>query len=171
MRRLAVAVNDLRAGGHTVEVVTTGGTGPAEFCALHEVVTEVQPGSFAFMDADYLDTSGAPYEPALLAISTVISRPGPDRAVIDAGLKTLSNDSGPARVADAPGWHYEHAGDEHGKLTPSGGPDRRELRIGDRVALIPSHIDTTVNLHDTLHTHRDGRGEASWAVAARGKVQ
>ena len=171
MHRLAVAVHELRAGGHTVEVVTTGGTGTAEFCARHEVVTEVQPGSFAFMDADYLDTSGVPYEPALLAISTVISRPGPDRAVIDAGLKTLSNDSGPARVADAPGWRYEHAGDEHGKLTPAGDTDRRELRVGDRVSLIPSHIDTTVNLHDTLHAHRNGQVEAIWAVAARGKVQ
>jgi D-serine deaminase-like pyridoxal phosphate-dependent protein len=81
---------------------------------MHEVITEVQPGLFTFMDADYQDTTGVRYQPALLAIATVISRPGPDRAVIDAGLKTLSNDSGPARVVVAPGWRYEHVGDEHG---------------------------------------------------------
>ena len=171
MQRLSVAVSELRDDGHAIDVVTTGGTGTAEFCAMHDAVTEVQPGSFTFMDTDYLDTTGVPYQPALLAIATVISRPHPDRAVIDAGLKTLSNDSGPARVIDAPGWRYEHAGDEHGMLTPAGDTDRRELRVGDRVSLIPSHIDTTVNLHDELHAHRNSQLEAIWAVAARGKVQ
>ncbi len=61
MERLAGAAEQLRAGGHAVEVVTTGGTGTAEFCAAHEAVTEVQPGSFTFMDTDYLDTGGIPY--------------------------------------------------------------------------------------------------------------
>jgi D-serine deaminase-like pyridoxal phosphate-dependent protein len=171
MGLLAAAAERLRAGGHTVAVVSTGGTGTAEFCAAHEAVTEVQPGSFAFMDVDYLDTGGLPYRPALTVIATVISRPAPDRAVIDAGLKTLSDDSGPARLVDAPGWTYRHGGDEHGVLTPTGEPERRELRVGERVALIPSHIDPTINLHDVLYAHRGGTVEATWAVAARGKVQ
>ena len=171
MKRLAVAVDQLRAGGHDVQVVTTGGTGTAGFCAAHDVVTEVQPGSFAFMDTDYLDTVGLPYASSLAVIATVISRPAPDRAVIDAGLKSLSDDSGPARLIDAPGWTYQHAGDEHGKLTPTGEPGRRELGIGDRVMLIPSHIDPTINLHDVMYVHRGGRIEATWPVAARGKVQ
>ena len=171
MERLAAAVTDLRAAGHTVDVVTTGGTGTAEFCARHEAVTEVQPGSFMFMDADYLDTVGVPFQPALTVVATVISRPAADRAVIDAGLKTLSNDSGPARLADAPGWSYQHAGDEHGTLTPTGSAERRKLGVGDRVTLVPSHIDTTVNLHDALYAHRSGYLEALWPVAARGKVQ
>jgi len=100
MERLASAAKDLRAGGHVVDVVSTGGTGTAEFCAEHDVVTEVQPGSFMFMDVDYQQTGGVPYEPALTALATVISRPNADRVVIDAGLKTLSNDSGdPKRIA------------------------------------------------------------------------
>jgi D-serine deaminase-like pyridoxal phosphate-dependent protein len=171
MGRLASAAEQLRAEGHVVDVVTTGGTGTAEFCAAHETVTEVQPGSFAFMDADYLDTGGIPYESSLVAIATVISRPAPDRVVIDAGLKTLSDDSGPARLAGVPGWSYKQGGDEHGVLTPNGEPDRSDLRVGDRVALVPSHIDPTINLHDMLYAHRSGRIEATWAVAARGKVQ
>ena len=171
MGLLEATAERLRADGHTVEVVSTGGTGTAEFCAAHEAVTEVQPGSFAFMDTDYLDTGGVPYRPALTAIATVISRPAPDRAVIDAGLKTLSDDSGPARLLDAPGWTYRHGGDEHGVLTPTGEPERRELRVGERVALIPSHIDPTINLHDEIYAHRGGTVEAMWAVAARGKVQ
>lgn len=171
MERLAGAVRELRGAGHGIDVVSTGGTGTAEFCAAHELVTEVQPGSFAFMDADYLDTGGVPYRAALAAVATVISRPDAGRAVIDAGLKTLSDDSGPARLLDAPGWSYHHAGDEHGVLTPTGEPNARELRIGDRVKLIPSHIDTTINLHDELHAHRGGRIETVWPVAARGKVR
>jgi D-serine deaminase-like pyridoxal phosphate-dependent protein len=171
MQQLTATVRDLRRAGHTIDVVTTGGTGTAEFCARHQDVTEVQPGSFMFMDADYLDTVGVRYQPALTAVATVISRPVPDRAVIDAGLKTLSNDSGPARLTDAPGWSYHDAGDEHGTLTPTAAPERRELGIGDRVTLLPSHIDTTVNLHDALHPHRNGHLEAIWAVTARGKVQ
>jgi D-serine deaminase-like pyridoxal phosphate-dependent protein len=171
MGRLSAAAEALRAGGHTIDVVTTGGTGTAEFCAAHEAVTEVQPGSFAFMDADYLDTGGIPYESSLVAIATVISRPAPDRAVIDAGLKALADDSGPARLVGVPGWSYHHGGDEHGVLTPNGEPDRRELRVGERVAVMPSHIDPTINLHDVMYAHRGGRVEAAWAVAARGKLQ
>jgi D-serine deaminase-like pyridoxal phosphate-dependent protein len=171
MQRLEQTVDDLRAGGHRVDVVSTGGTGTAEFCAAHDVVTEVQPGSFIFMDTDYSDTGGVPYRAALAAPATVISRPAPDRAVVDAGLKTLSDDSGSARLLDAPGWSYAPGGDEHGILTPVDGPEHRELRVGDRVLLQPSHIDTTINLHDVMYTHRGGRIEGVWAVAARGKVQ
>ena len=171
MERLASAAKDLRAGGHVVDVVSTGGTGTAEFCAEHDVVTEVQPGSFMFMDVDYQQTGGVPYEPALTALATVISRPNADRVVIDAGLKTLSNDSGPARPADLSHWTYQHAGDEHGILTAGPAAQRRELGVGDRVTLIPSHIDTTVNLHDVLYTHRERELRGTWAIAARGKVQ
>jgi D-serine deaminase-like pyridoxal phosphate-dependent protein len=171
MGRLGVAADALRGAGHRVDVVTTGGTGTAEFCAAHDLVTEVQPGSFAFMDTDYLDTGEVRYAPALVALATVISHPTPERAVVDAGLKTLTDDSGPARLADAPGWSYHHAGDEHGVLSPAGDGERRALAVGDRVALIPSHIDPTVNLHDVLYAHRGGTVEAAWPVAARGKVQ
>jgi D-serine deaminase-like pyridoxal phosphate-dependent protein len=171
MERLAAAADDLRAGGHAVEVVSTGGTGTAEFCAAHDVVTEVQPGSFIFMDVDYGQTRGVPYESALTALATVISRPAADRVIVDAGLKTLSDDSGPARLADPAGWKYHHAGDEHGILTIDHVDGARELRVGDRVALVPSHIDTTVNLHDVLYAQRDGELETTWEIAARGKVQ
>lgn len=161
MDRLAIAVDAL--GG--AEVVTTGGTGTAEFCAAHDVVTEVQPGSFVFMDGAYAAT-GAPYEPALLLHATVISHPAPDRAVVDAGLKALSSDHGPATVAAPAGWAYAPAGDEHGVLTPS--PGAEPLRIGDRVRLLPSHGDTTVHLHAALHLHRAGTPAGTWPVSARG---
>lgn len=169
MERLATAAEAVVAAGHRVDVVTTGGTGTAEFCARHAVVTEVQPGSFVFTDASYLGAGGLPYSPALLVHATVISHPTPTRAVIDAGLKTLTDDLGPARLHDTQGWTYAHGGDEHGILTASFGAV--PLAVGDRVTVVPSHGDTTVNLHDVLYAHRDGVVEAQWPVAARGKVQ
>jgi D-serine deaminase-like pyridoxal phosphate-dependent protein len=171
MERLTGAVKDLRASGHTVDVVTTGGTGTAEFCAAHDVVTEVQPGSFMFMDVDYRETGGVPYAPALTALATVVSRPAGDRVVIDAGLKTLSDDSGPARLVDPSDWSYQHAGDEHGILTADPAEPGPALDVGDRVTLMPSHIDTTVNLHDVIYTHRRRELREPWAISARGKVQ
>ena len=75
------------------------------------------------------------------------------------------------RVIDAPGWTYEHAGDEHGALIAGAMADRRDLEVGDRVTLVPSHIDTTLNLHDTMYVQRDGEVLAEWAIAARGKVR
>ena len=168
--RLALAVQAIRDLGMDVPIVTTGGTGTGMFCAQHPIVTEVQPGSFIFMDSDYLATGGLPYTSALTVLSTVISAPSSGRVVIDAGNKSLSMDSGFAQAKDLPGWSYAPAGDEHGILTRAAGVETR-LEVGDRVALIPSHIDTTVNLHDKYHVLRDGRLEAQWPILARGKVQ
>jgi D-serine deaminase-like pyridoxal phosphate-dependent protein len=170
MERLAMAVRAIRDLGIEVPIVSTGGTGTGIFCAQHPIVTEVQPGSFIFMDSDYLATGGLPYSSALTVLSTVISAPSSNRVVIDAGNKSLSMDSGFAEPKDLPGWSYAPAGDEHGILTRVPGVESL-LEVGDHVALIPSHIDTTVNLHDTYHVLRDGVLEAQWPILARGKVQ
>lgn len=166
MGRLACAADALRADGHAVDVVTTGGTGTAEFCAEHPAVTEVQPGSFVFMDTDYGATGGVPYARSLTVHATVISHATATRAVVDAGLKALSLESGLPRVAEPAGWTYAFGGDEHGILTPAAGAE--PLAVGDRVVLEPSHIDTTVNLHAVMHAVRAGRVEATWPVSARG---
>jgi D-serine deaminase-like pyridoxal phosphate-dependent protein len=159
----------LRSAGFGMDVVTTGGTGTAEICARHPGITEVQPGSFVFMDSSYGKTCPE-YESALTILSSVLSRPRSNEAVIDAGLKSLSTDSGFAEPKLGPGVSYRPAGDEHGIVAWSAAFGR-DLELGERIELIPSHIDTTVNLHDDYVAHRDGRVEAIWPVAARGKVQ
>lgn len=160
----------LRRAGFDISVVTTGGTGTADVCARHPGITEVQPGSFVFMDTSYAKVFGAEYECALTILSSVLSRPRAREAVIDAGLKSLSTDSGFAEPKARPGVSYRPAGDEHGMLEWSA-EAAVELALGERVELIPSHIDTTINLHDFYYAQRDGRIEAIWPVTARGKVQ
>ncbi len=173
MQQLTTTATQLREMGFPIEIVTTGGTGTAEICASCEGVTEVQPGSFIFMDTDYRNALGSVYTNALTILSTVISRPTPERAVVDAGLKSLSIDSGMPEPQGLSGVTYRPGGDEHGILTwhedtqtPS-----NKLDVGERIAFIPSHIDTTINLHDTYYAYRNGRIEAIWPVATRGKVQ
>lgn len=171
LRRLTDTADALRADGHAVSVVTTGGTGTALFCKQCPGVTEVQPGSFVFMDAAYRRVIGPLYEPALTVLTTIISRPREHEAVVDAGLKSLSTDLGNAEPAHHPGVSYRPAGDEHGILSWDPASVRPAFAVGDRVELVPSHIDTTVNLHDEYHVHRSRAYEGTWPISARGKVQ
>jgi D-serine deaminase-like pyridoxal phosphate-dependent protein len=158
----------LREAGFTIETVTTGGTGTAEICAACPGITEVQPGSFIFMDTDYRNALGPVYSNSLTILATVISKPAPNRVTIDTGLKSLTTDSGYAEPKNRPNLHYTPAGDEHGRLSWEDGPG---LEIGERVEMIPSHIDPTINLYDTYYAHRRGVIEEIWPVATRGKVQ
>jgi D-serine deaminase-like pyridoxal phosphate-dependent protein len=172
MDLLILTVAQLRAAGFGFDIVTTGGTGTLEICASYPDVTELQPGSFLVMDAHYRHVLGPVYGPALTLLTTVLSRPEPYRAVIDAGLKSLSIDSGMAEPKDWLYVNYKPLGDEHGSLTwdaKDAGDDL--LKVGDRLEMIPSHCDTTINLFDTYYAHRNGKVEAIWPIASRGKVQ
>ena len=168
MAALSGTAAKLREAGFSIETVTTGGTGTAEICATCPGITEVQPGSFIFMDTDYRNALGLVYSNSLTILATVISKPETNRAVIDAGLKSLTTDSGFAEPKNLPGINYVPNGDEHGSLSWESGPG---LEIGDRVEMIPSHIDPTINLHDTYYAHRQGVIVEIWPVATRGKVQ
>jgi len=169
MAILTGTANELKKSGFNIQVVTTGGTGTAEFCATTPGITEVQPGSFIFMDSDYRNAVGTFFSHSLTILSTVISKSDSEnRVTTDAGLKTLTTDSGFAEPKDMPGVTYIPMGDEHGWLIWEEGLD---IPIGARVEMIPSHIDPTVNLHDFYYAHRKGVIEEIWPVAGRGKVQ
>ncbi|MBI4194098.1 MAG: DSD1 family PLP-dependent enzyme [Betaproteobacteria bacterium] len=162
----------LKAAGIACDKVTGAGTGTYLFEAASAVYDEIQPGSYIFMDVDYAKNewteSGIPrFEHSLFVWTTVMSRPAPGRAVVDAGLKASSVDSGMPRVADAPGVEYVKASDEHGVLSLNGAAD---YRVGDKLKLIPGHCDPTVNLYDCFVCVRDGRVEDLWPITARGAV-
>jgi D-serine deaminase-like pyridoxal phosphate-dependent protein len=168
MRILTSTADSLRSAGFNIDVVTTGGTGTAEFCATVPGVTELQPGSFIFMDTDYRNAVGSFYSNSLTILSTVISKQGPRAVTTDSGLKSLTTDSGLAECKDSR-YTYGVLGDEHGSLTWEEGTPA--LSIGDRVEMIPSHIDPTVNLHDFYYAYRGSVIEEIWPVDSRGKVQ
>ena len=124
------------------------------------------------MDADYgrnLDAAGAfvsEFEHSLFVLATVMSHPAKERAVLDAGLKAVSVDSGLPLVAGRAGVDYVGVADEHGTLALHG--DGCALEVGEQVLLIPGHCDPTVNLHDWYVGYRGDRVEALWAITARG---
>jgi 3-hydroxy-D-aspartate aldolase len=154
--------------------VTGAGTCSFEFEAASGVYTELQCGSYIFMDADYgrnRDRDGTPtkaFEPSLFVWATVMSRPTEDRAIVDAGLKALAFDSGPPLVCDEPAATYERASDEHGRLAVSAATNR--LGLGDKIRLIPGHCDPTVNLYDWYVCIRRNRVEQLCPITARGAV-
>ncbi len=159
----------LNQNGLICDVVTGAGTGTFAFEAVSGVYTELQAGSYIFMDADYRRVAGCPqeFEHALFVLTTVMSRPTPNRAVCDAGLKAHSIDSGLSIVHGRQDVEYVNASDEHGTLRLA---DGGQLRLGEKLLLIPGHCDPTVNLYDQYVCVRRNRVEAIWPIVARGAV-
>ena len=172
--RLVETVELIRKDGLAVEIVTAGGTGTLSFDTAVGGLTEVQPGSYIFMDATYrrIQWTAAgdppPFAPALTVLGTVISRPARDRAVVDVGWKAASSDSGPIVPIGVPGARFDFGGDEYGILRFEGACP---LGLGAKVEFYPSHCDTTVNLYDHYVALRDGVVEGVWSIPGRGKSQ
>jgi 3-hydroxy-D-aspartate aldolase len=165
-------VAKLTAAGLDCRLVTGAGTGTFQFEAGSGIWNELQAGSYCFMDADYslnLSEDGEffdTFRQSLFVLATVMSHPTRDRAVLDAGLKASSVDAGLPRIADLPDVTYVGASDEHGTLVLGVGAP--EIKLGDKLRLIPGHCDPTVNLHDWYVGVRGGVVETLWPVAARG---
>ena len=155
----------LERAGHTIAVVTGGGTGTLAAAAAAGVLTEVQAGSYVLLDADYEPLVG--FEPAVTCMATVISRRTPRDAVLDAGLKALAGAEFGLPVPRLPGVRALSLSDEH--LTVATDEDV-DLHLGDLVGLLPRHLDPTMDLHDlVVAQHPDGRLEP-WPVAARSSL-
>ncbi len=171
VRATVVALNE---AGLPPGIVTGGGTGTALIDAELELFTELQPGSYLFMDSSYgrgvLWPGGAPpFEPSLFVRANVVSVNRPQHAVINAGLKSFATDSGlPFAARGAPaGVTYKFMGDEHGALVYAEASNAR-LALGDGVECVVSHCDPTVNLYDYLHCVRGDTLVDIWRVDARG---
>ncbi|HYX65192.1 MAG TPA: DSD1 family PLP-dependent enzyme [Burkholderiales bacterium] len=162
----------LKKNGIECPIVTGAGSGTYMLEVESGAWDEIQPGSYAFMDADYARNEWAAPLPrfshALFVLTTVMSRPAPDRAIVDAGLKASSVDSGMPEVWQRPGLVYRSASDEHGWVEIAAGAPAPGL--GEKLLLVPGHCDPTVNLHDWYVAYRGDRVEAVWPVSARGAV-
>jgi D-serine deaminase-like pyridoxal phosphate-dependent protein len=166
----------IRARGLDVDRVSVGSTATARFGMRVPGVTEVRPGTYVFNDATTVAQGAATLDDvAIWVVATVVSVHG-GWVVIDAGSKCLSSDRLNRRdappimghIADRPDYHVVRVSEEHGVIAvPSGSP----LRVGDRLAIVPSHACTVINLTDDVLVAEAGMIVDRWRVAARGRVQ
>ncbi len=168
------AVEALGAEGLICDIVGGGGTGSYYFESNSGVYNELQCGSYAFMDADYgriLDKDGkrideGEWENALFLLTSVMSHVKADKAIVDAGLKAQSVDSGLPVVFGRRDVEYVKCSDEHGVVADPEGV----LKVNDKLRLVPGHCDPTCNVHDWYVGVRNGMVETLWPVSARGKA-
>lgn len=162
--------------GIDVHVFTGGGTGTYDIEPELGLLTDLQAGSYAFMDVEYRDIGGRSgsgtfddFAPSLFLLVTAISKPQTRLITVDAGFKTLATDTVAPQFRDVEGviWHW--GGDEHGIIqlnNPS-----VELGLGDKLYVVTPHCDPTVNLHDYYFPYRDGVVTEIWPISARGRSQ
>jgi 3-hydroxy-D-aspartate aldolase len=171
MRAIIAALTE---AGAPPAIVTGGGTGTHRIDPGLGLFTELQAGSYVFMDSQYLacdltgDATGCPFETSLMIDARVVSANTPGMATIDAGFKSFATDAEPPLVLAGAGTgaQYFFMGDEHGAiLLPEGGA----LALSDMVTLAAPHCDPTVNLYDNFHVVQGDTLRAIWPVAARGR--
>jgi D-serine deaminase-like pyridoxal phosphate-dependent protein len=169
MAILTGAADQIRAAGIDVKLVSAAGTGTYNISGNVEGVTELQCGSYIFMDGDYLEVFND-FEPALSVLATVISRQKQDVAIVDMGLKSISMDRGLAEVLSPPTASIIKHSEEH---TAVNLPDAasQALKVGDKVQSRPTHGDTTINLHEYYFGIRNGKLEQAIPIPGRGKFR
>ncbi|SLN55874.1 3-hydroxy-D-aspartate aldolase [Roseovarius albus] len=168
------AVEALKSDGIECDIVGGGGTGSYYFESNSGVFNELQCGSYAFMDADYgriLDQDGkridqGEWENAFFILTSVMSHAKADKAIVDAGLKAQSVDSGLPVIFGRTDVEYVKCSDEHGVVSDLDGT----LKVNDKLKLVPGHCDPTANVHDWYVGVRGGVVETLWPVSARGKA-
>jgi D-serine deaminase-like pyridoxal phosphate-dependent protein len=172
--KVVAARHALEKAGFAVQMVSVGGTGSYNIDADFPGVTEIQPGSYVFMDSHYNKIGGrdqpdfSEFGNSLSVLTTVISRAVSGRAIVDAGGKALSTDESVPEPIGLTGATYGVAGDEYGVLrleNPS-----RDLKVGDQLQIMPGHCDTTVNLHNVFFGVRKGVVEHVWPIEGRGRT-
>ena len=130
-------------------------------------VTEVQAGSYVVMDARYL-TIRPEFKPALTLLATIISVPRKGCAVADAGLKSLTTEFGLPEAVVPAGLKVRRLAEEHTLLDVAEGV---EVKVGQRIALLPSHCCTTINLHDEYIVVERAKEKERWPIEGRGKIR
>jgi D-serine deaminase-like pyridoxal phosphate-dependent protein len=166
---LVDTARSLEAAGIPCPIVSCAGTGSYLYAVRQPGVTELQAGGAIFMDAYYRRKCQVPdLDFALTIVATVVSRPTPERAIIDAGRKTVHGDFEPPFVVGRDDIQVGRLSAEHGQLELS--PSVQDLRIGDRVELVPGYADLTTVLHNQYYCFRGGRLVDIWPISARGML-
>jgi D-serine deaminase-like pyridoxal phosphate-dependent protein len=166
----------MHAAGLSTEIFSGGGTGTYSIQHLVPGFTDVQVGSYIFMDMQYLavgSEDGNPvyidFEPSLTVLATILNNRFPGRLTTDAGAKALTLNTPRAGVVGEPGMDYNAGSDEFGSITFKDA--NKSYKMGDKLELIVPHCDPVVNLYDYIYAARQDRVEAVWEVTARGHSQ
>jgi D-serine deaminase-like pyridoxal phosphate-dependent protein len=160
---LVNAAKELAGLGLNMEIVSGAGTGTYDIAAEYPEITEIQAGSYIFMDGTY-NKLGLPFEQSLTVLATVVSRPTEDVAVFDVGIKGISPERFNPSVQGVGGIEVQKLSEEHAVAHLSGTLDPRP---GDKLHFIPSHCCSTVNLYNSMYISRNGFIEAIWPISAR----
>jgi len=168
--RVRAVIAALTSAGLPPPIVSGGGTGSHRIDAATGLFTEIQPGSYLFMDSCYsavsISENDNPFVPSLFVAATVVSANKPGRVVVNAGWKAFAADSGKpvALRGGPPGASFRFMGDEHGALDfeGGGGPE-----LGATVEFLTSHCDPTVNLYGAFHVVRGDEVVDIWPIRAR----
>jgi len=161
--RLIKVVKAVAEAGYPAEIVTGGGTGTTLITGKIKGMTEIQPGTYATMDATYSKIMGHLFDPALKIVTTVISKPSGERLIVDAGSKAISTDYGSPEVIGHSDWIYQSGGDEYGIIRHING-QHLAGNIGDEISLYPSHGCTTFNLYDKVYGLRNNNLEIEISI-------
>ena len=162
--------DQIRAAGLPCGLVSCGGTGSFKYSIAAPGITEMQAGGGMFMDAFYRHCCHVTqWEHALTVVATVVSRPAPERAIIDAGRKTMDGNHHDPLVVGRDDIRVTALSAEHGALELD--PSAQDLRIGDRLELIPGYSDMTCVMHNHFFAFRDDKLEVIWPLEGRGRLQ
>lgn len=169
----------MRSSGLAAEEISIGSTPSLLLDGIEPGITEIRPGTYVFLDADQAQLLGTYAFCAQTVLATVISRPTPERVVLDAGTKALTyyvqdkgvtRSTGHGRLKAHPDIFLDKMSDEHSSFDiPEG--SGLEFPIGRKLEVIPNHACPTTNLYDVIHGVRSGSVETVWPVLCRGKSQ
>ena len=170
MALLVGCKDQISKAGIACDIVSAGGTGSYQYTVRCPGVTEVQAGGGIFMDPYYrVKCQVKDLDYALTVLATVVSRPTLERAILDAGRKTMNPDVAMPVVAGYDDAEVKRLSAEHCELRL--GPESQDLKIGDKVELVVGYGDFTTVLHDEFYGFRKDRLEVIWPILARGKLQ
>jgi D-serine deaminase-like pyridoxal phosphate-dependent protein len=166
---LTASAEACRAAGHTIDIVSCGGTGTYWVTAEQPGITEIEAGGGVFCDVHYREHFGVAHPYALTMMTGVSSRPTPTRIICDAGKKTMSSDAAVPAPIGLDHVRSVRLSAEHATIELDA--PNAALRVGDRLEWVVGYSDTTVHLHDEIYAVRNGRVEAVWPILGRGKLR
>ena len=166
----------MKAAGLNLEIFSGGGTGTYDMMHNVKGFTDIQIGSYVFMDCQYIEIGGSKnmtqyddFEPSLTVMATIINSNYPGRLVTDSGAKAFTlNQPAPTTIGE-PGFKYNAGSDEYGVITFDHAA--KAYKVGDKLELIVPHCDPVVNLYDVMYGIRNGKVESVLPILARGKSQ